>query len=533
MSGLFTNTGKLARLILRRDCIRISVWIISIVFFTIMIGAMLPELYPTSMERQLMAETMKNPAVTFMLGPGYGLDNYTNGAMMAHYMLAFTTVAAGIMSILLTTRHTREDEEYGRIEMIRSLPAGPLSPLAATISILIISNIILFLTVSFGLYSLGFESMDLDGSLLYGASLGAIGIFFAALTGLFAQLATNTRSTIGYSFGFLIIAYIVRGIGDINNETLSLISPLGLILRTEVYVNNYWWPVFVTLGISVILFGLALYLNSVRDLGSGFIPTKPGRSTGSRILSSPLGLSLRLQRTPIIAWVIGMFVLGVSYGSVAGDLEGFVESSEIIRQMLPNMKDFNLTENYTALLMTVLSIMGTIPVLMHILKLRTEEKRSRTELLFSTAVSRNSVIGSYTLVAVVYSLVIQLTSILGFWSAAVFVMEDAISFNTLLKAGLAHLPAIWIMVGLAALLTGFLPNMTGLVWLYLGFSFLVVYLKDLMKLPDWIARLSPFGHAPQAPIEEVRLPVMAVLTFTAIGLFALGFIGYNKRDLQG
>ncbi|NLM76037.1 MAG: ABC transporter permease, partial [Clostridiaceae bacterium] len=202
-------------------------------------------------------------------------------------------------------------------------------------------------------------------------------------------------------------------------------------------------------------------------------------------------------------------------------------------QMLPNMKDFNLTENYTALLMTVLSIMGTIPVLMHILKLRTEEKRSRTELLFSTAVSRNSVIGSYTLVAVVYSLVIQLTSILGFWSAAVFVMEDAISFNTLLKAGLAHLPAIWIMVGLAALLTGFLPNMTGLVWLYLGFSFFVVYLKDLMKLPDWIARLSPFGHTPQAPIEEVRLPVMAVLTFTAIGLFALGFIGYNKRDLQG
>ncbi|NMA65281.1 MAG: ABC transporter permease [Clostridiaceae bacterium] len=533
MSRLYTNTGKLARFILRRNRIRIPVWIVSIVSFTIMIGAMLPELYPTSIERQMMAETLKNPAVTFMVGPGYGLDNYTDGAMMAHYMLAFTAVTVGIMNILLTARHTREDEEYGRIEMIRSLPAGPLSPLTAAFLILIITNVIIFLTVAFGLYSLGFESIDLGGSLLYGASLGAIGIFFSALTGFFAQLTTNNRSTIGYSFGFLIIAYIARGIGDVENEILSLISPLGLILRTQVYVNNYWWPVLVTVGVSVVLFGLALYLNSVRDLGSGFIPTKPGRSKGSVFLSSPLGLSLRLQRTPIIAWVIGMFILGVSYGSVAGDLEGFVESSELIQQMLPNMKDFNLTDNYTAMLMTVLSIMGTIPVLMYILKLKFEEKRGRTEHLFSAAVSRNNVIGSYTLTAIVYAVVIQLMSILGFWSAAVFAMDDAISLNTLLKAGFVHLPAIWVMVGLAVLLTGIFPEMTGLTWLYLGFSFFVMYLGDLIKLPDWMAKLTPFGYTPQVPIEDISFPVLTVLTIIAAGLIIIGFIGYNKRDIQG
>ena len=36
-----------------------------------------------------MAETMKNPAVTVMLGPGYGLDN-TDGAMMSHFMLLYS-----------------------------------------------------------------------------------------------------------------------------------------------------------------------------------------------------------------------------------------------------------------------------------------------------------------------------------------------------------------------------------------------------------------------------------------------------------
>ena len=99
-------------------------------------------------------------------------------------MLLFTAVAVGIMSILYTVRHTREDEEKGRTEIIRSLPTGHLSNLTAVIAVAVIMNVILFLAVGFGLYSLGFESMDFNGSMLYGAVLGATGIFFAALTGL-------------------------------------------------------------------------------------------------------------------------------------------------------------------------------------------------------------------------------------------------------------------------------------------------------------------------------------------------------------
>src|SRR5690606_29822448 len=151
-------------------------------------------------------------AITFMIGPGYGLDNYTDGAMMGHFMLVFTSIAVGIMSILLTSRHTREDEEKGRIEMVRSLPVGSLSPLMATFLIAIASNIMLVLGIGFRLYTLSFESMVLKASLLYEPSLGSIGIIFAALTELFAQLSNNSRSTQGYSFSFLITVYVVRAI---------------------------------------------------------------------------------------------------------------------------------------------------------------------------------------------------------------------------------------------------------------------------------------------------------------------------------
>lgn len=533
MDRLFANTEILMKAILRRDRIRIPVWLISIILSTLLIAAILPDLYPSDMERQIMAETMKNPAITVMLGPGYGLDNYTDGAMMAHFMLVFTALTMGIMGILLTNRHTGEEEEEGRIEMVRSLPVGSLSNLAATFLVLLISNIVLTLLTGLGLYSLGFDSMDLEGSLLYGASLGAVGIFFAALTGFFAQLAPNGRSTIGLSFAFLILAYLVRGIGDVGNEVLSLISPLGLILRTEVFVNNYWWPVLVTLLIAGLIFLVSLYLNSIRDLGDGFLPSRPGRNRASGFLSSPLGLTFRLQRSSIIYWLLGMLVLGASYGSVLGELEGFIESSEILKLMLPEAEGFNMTERFITTLISILTIIAIIPSLIFVLRLKSEERKNRTEQIYARAVSRNQVLGSYSLIAMIAGLLMQLSSILGLWSASILVMDDAMSLADLMKAGLVHLPAIWIFLSLAILFIGLAPRLSSLTWLYLGFTFFIVYLGDMLQLPEWMGKLTPFAYIPQLPIEELRIINLVILTGLGILLTGLGFIGYNNRNIEG
>ncbi|RYD02110.1 hypothetical protein N752_27045 [Desulforamulus aquiferis] len=203
MPNQYHNTGKIARLILRQDRMRIPLWIIAITLVTLITALAFLGLYATDQERQAIAETMNNPAMIAMVGPGYGLDNYTVGAMMAHQMLLFSAIVVAIMSILLVTRHTRVDEEDGRIEMILALPAGRLSNLSAVTGVLIGTNLLLALLVGLGLYALAIESMDLVGSLLYGAALGATGIFFAAVTALFAQLSGNSRGTLGFSFMIL------------------------------------------------------------------------------------------------------------------------------------------------------------------------------------------------------------------------------------------------------------------------------------------------------------------------------------------
>lgn len=526
------NTGSLTRLILRRDRIRIPLWLIGISFFTFMVPIAFADMYPAQQERDVMAETMQNPAMTAMVGPGE-LDNYTIGAMTSHQMLLLTAVVVGLMSILLVTRHTRADEEDGRIEMIRSLPAGRLSNVNATLLVLVITNVILALITGFGLYALGIESMGLEGSLLYSTALGATGIFFTGVTAVFAQLSESSRGVIGYSIAILLISYLVRAVGDVGNETLSAISPLGWVTQTEAYANNQWWPILLLAVVSIILFLLANYLNAIRDLEAGFFPSRPGSKNASAFLQSPMGLALRLQRTGAISWGVGLFIMGVSYGSVMGDLESFFSGNEMLEQMLVAEEGYTLTEQFIPMLLMVMGILSTVPPVMAINKLIGEEKKNRVEHLLGRAVSRTKLMGSYLLISILNGFIMISLAAIGLWSAAAASMEEGFEFGTIYGAALVYYPAMLVMIGAAVLLIGFLPKLTSLIWLYVIYSFIFLYMGGLFQFPDWAGKLSPFDYIPQLPVESMEwLPVIILIIIAAV-LMVAGLIGYNKRDIEG
>ncbi|WP_142827552.1 ABC transporter permease [Planococcus soli] len=528
---LFDGTGTLMRFVLRRDRLRLPIWLVSFAAISAIIALAFVGLYQNAEERQAMAETMRNPAMTAMVGPGYGLDNYTVGAMTAHEMLLMTAVVVGLMSILLVTRHTRTDEEDGRIEMIRSLPVGRLSNLLSILLVLIGANIVLALLTAFSLTVLGIESMDFEGSLVYGSALGASGMIFAGVAAVCAQLSPNSRNTLGLSIAVLLFAYMIRAIGDVTNEALSWISPLNWILRSEAYVNNYWWPILITVAGALVLMVLALYLNSIRDLGSGFLPSRPGKGKASKSLLSPFGLALRLQRTGLIAWGAGILLIGASYGSVLGDLESFFEDIDLMQQMIAQAEGFSLTEQFIPVLMAVMAILGTIPVLMAILKLKTEEKNGRLEHILSRAVSRNRLMGSYLAMAIVTGFIMLSLAALGLGLVGNAMMEEQLPLGMFYSAGLAYLPAMLAMIGVAMLLIGWAPNAASMVWLYLAFSFFVIYLGGLFQFPEWVAKLTPYGYVSEIPIEEIDFLNAGILIVVAAVLMMIGMIGFNRRDI--
>lgn len=73
---------------------------------------------------------------------------------------------------------------------------------------------------------------------------------------------------------------------------------------------------------------------------------------------------------------------------------------------------------------------------------------------------------------------------------------------------------------------------TIITWIYLVYSFFVVYLGKLLQLPQWMENISPFGNIPQLPVEDMNLSKIIILTIIALFLIIFGFIGYNKRDIN-
>ncbi|AXI07804.1 ABC transporter permease [Oceanobacillus zhaokaii] len=529
---LFKGTGYLTKLMIRQNRLKLFLWLIGLVAVTLSVAAAYPDIYPNEEARAAFSLTMANPAMIAMLGVGYD-DFATIGSLFAQEMLLFTAIAVAIMNILLVGRSTRADEEDGRVELIRSLPVGRLAYLNGAIIFIVLTNVLLAVLIAAGISLLGIEGMDTEGAFLYGTILGASGLIFAGITALFAQLAETSRGASMLSFAVLIAAYLARAIGDVSSEALSLISPLGWTVRTGVFVENNWWPVYITVAIAFIIGISAYYLNSIRDIESGFIPERKGSIHASGFLQTTIGLAFRLQRTNIISWAIGLFLLGASFGAILGDFETYFADLEIIQAFLSDNTDQSMTEQFIVLLMAIMALISTVPVVMTVLKLKSEENKNLTENYFSRSVSRTSLLGSYITLSIVVSFIMQAAVALGLWSAGVLVMDEPLALGTALGAAFIYLPAMWAMMGLAVFLIGISPKATGLAWLYMIYGFIVIYLGGILEFPDWMNNLSAFHHIPQVPVEDMDYLRTSIMVMISAILLVLGSLSYRRRDIQG
>jgi ABC-2 type transport system permease protein len=188
---VLTGTGTLARFVLRRDRIRIPVWVGALTLWLVAVAASFPGLYPTAAARQARAQLMANPTARALSGPGYGLDDYTFGATLANETLGLVAVLVALMSVLLVVRHTRAEEASGRAELVRSGVVGRQASTTAAIAVVAAINLVLGAAVAVGLTSLGTDSIDRPGSLLFGASLAAVGLVLTGVGAVAAQLTVH------------------------------------------------------------------------------------------------------------------------------------------------------------------------------------------------------------------------------------------------------------------------------------------------------------------------------------------------------
>lgn len=530
--GPLTGFGALLRLIARRERIRVPVWILAIAGLQSAGAAAYPGLYPDEADRQAQALIIgSNPAMKAMTGPGHGLDDYTFGAMMTNEYLGIAVIFAALMSVFLVVRHTRAEEEEGRAELVRANVTGSEAALSAALVAAVIANLALGAAVAVGMAALGIETIDWPGSILFGAAFSAVGIVFAAIAAVTSQVTQFSRAASGMAGALIGVAYLLRAIGDVMENGLSWLSPIGWAQATAAYVDNNWWPILLSLVVAAALAALAFRLAARRDVGAGLRPERRGVAEGSALLGTPVGLAWRLQRATVMWWAIGMFVFGASYGSAIDVIEDYA-GNEVVADLIENLGGATLTESYLAMIMGILAIAVSIFAVTSALRPRREETSGRAEAVLATGISRTEWYASHLVISIVGSAGILLATGLGLGLAAMGTSAGSSILGQVIPAMLSYAPAVWVVVGVALVLVGWAPRATLVAWIVVVHAFLMRYLGALLDLPEWMMSLSPFRHIASLPAEDFRALPVLLLTVLAVALIAIGLAGFNRRDVE-
>jgi ABC-2 type transport system permease protein len=522
-----TGLAPITRFGVRRDRVRIVLWIAAIVSVVVSTVASVKGLYPTQADLDNAAKTSQdNAAAIIFNGPPQGLD--TVGGQVAFQTGTFGLILMGLMSIFMLGRLTRGEEEAGRAELLRSLPVGQYSLAASALLTVAGMNVATGTLVAISLVVLG---LPVTGSIVFGLSFTLFGLLLAAVTLVAAQVTENTRVVYGIGGIVLGVAFVLRAIGDIGDGTISWLSPIGWAQKTRPFAGDKWWPFLVVVSAIGLLAWLAEVLSLERDLGAGLVAPRAGPAHAAASLGTPVGLATRLQRGSVIGWSAGLMVLASAYGSITDSIHDFVKDNKSLTDIVAAQGNGSLVEQYLAMSFRILALVSAAFAIQSVLRIRSEETSTHAEQVLATRVSRLRFAGSHLVVAFGGTLGILFLVGATFGLADAAVTGDTGSLGQAIVASLAYAPAVGLLAAVTVVLIGVAPRASGAAWAALGVCFVIGMFGQILDLPQWVLNLSPFQHVPQYPATELEVLPLAALTALTVGLTAFGLAGLRRRDL--
>ena len=531
--GPLTGSGTLAKLALRRDRIMLPAWVYVVVIGVASSAYTFAHLYKTASSRSaLVASGESNPALLFLYGR---LNGNSVGALTGWRYGVWGALFAALMSVFLVIRHTRGDEETGRLELIGSARVGRQAPLAAAVAVAALANVTLIVLLCIVLPLLGLPAA---GSVALALAIGTCGLAFTGLSAVAAQLTAGARAARGLAIGVLGAAFLARAVGDSAGPSgpgwLTWVLPLGWTETLRPFAGERWWVLALPLAVFVAGAGLAFALAAVRDHGAGLFPDRPGRPAASGALRGPFTLAWRLQWPALAGWAAGYAVLFAICGAAAKGIGQLLRTSGGLSNEFTRIGgQGGIVNAYLAALMLLGGLVAAAYGVSAVLRLRSEETTGRADPVLAGSVGRTRWGLSHLVVAFAGSAVLLalagIATGLGYGLAVGGVGGET---ARMLGAGLAQLPAAAVIIGVAALAVGLVPEgCIGIGWAAVGVAVLLDIFGQMLQISHWVLDISPFTHVPRLPGVPVSAAPLAWLSVLALALGAAGLAALRRRDI--
>lgn len=513
MSGPFLGTVSLARFVLRRDRWILPLWIAVAVLIPVSLASPTESLYPTTEALRSYAETsMTNTATVAMRGQIYAP---TLGGVVAWGAGLSSALVFSFANLLTVLRHTRAEEESGRLELLGSTGVGRFAHLTAVLAVVAIADLVAGSLLALALIGIGLAP---GGSIVLGLSSAAIGFSMAAIAALAGQLVASAGAARGLTFGVLVGLYALRAIGDVQGGSLSWLpwfSPFGWARLTRAFTGDRWWVLGLFLVVIAVCMCLAYGVLSRRDITAGLLPESPGRERAPARLRSILALAWREHRGTLLAWAVAYTALGVLIGLAAGGA-----SAEQFGGV------FTGADALFSFLLLILSQAASGFAILAVLRGYGEERRGLAELLLAYAPGRVRWASAHTAFAVGGPVLLVALGGAGMALAS----EDP---GATMVAALVWLPAVWSIAAVAIALWGWAPRLAApLTWALLAAFLLLELGVEFGRLDYSLLSLSPFSHVPRVLLgAELAAGPLLALTAIAACLTAIGLLGIRRRDV--
>jgi ABC-2 type transport system permease protein len=535
MSAL-RGTAVLAGLALRRDRFRLPAYVLGL---AVLMAGML------AMQAGEQHEALVEEAELFAGTPAMRLFGVASGVSVGATLLLrgylLLAVLAGVLSTLTVVRHTRQNEETGRAELVGAAVVGRYSGLAAALIVSIVANIVL--AAFLGLAGI-VTGQPATGSFAAGAAVGAFGIVFASVAAVTVQLSSTTRGASGLAAAVLGLTFVLSGVGNmlgsadesgvrLESAWPAWLSPMGWGQQMRPFGGDNWWPLALFAVAFVMLTGAAVALAARRDVGSSIFADRRGRAEAAPGLSSPFGLVWRLQRGALLGWAAGLLGFGLVFGAIVDEMKDVGSGTADWYARMGGTEQ--VLDAYRVSIIQMAGMVVAIYVVQILLRMRSEEADGRLEPVLAGAVSRPRWLIANLANAGLGAAGLLLVFAVGMGVAAGSVLGDVpAELRALTEAGLVQLPAILVLAGCVIALTGLLPRAAGsLSWALLLLSLLVgpLFGAATLQLPAWAQDVSPFTHTPKLPAAELTaLPVVSLIAIAAV-LVAAGLASFHHRNV--
>lgn len=540
LDGPSGRTGRgvttMARIQFRTSWRPLLAWPTGLVGFLVITGVSLRSLYPTAASvKEYAAAFSGGTAYAVVNGTPYGIDTLPG---VINYEFGFLAgIGLPLMGLLLANRLTRAEEESGRVELVRAGHVSRSAPLTSAVLLLTISLVAVGVG---GLVVMLAYGARLGSAAAYGVGLTALGLFFAALTALVAQVVSHARTVVGVSLATLAVTYLVRGVGDLRDSWITYLSPIGWTEQVRAFDGPRPWLLALSLGASVCLTGVAFALNSRRDLGSGAFPSRPGPARASAGEQRVLGFAVRQHAGTALGWAIGTLVGGLMFGILSQEaLNGIAENSaiqDVLGQGASVSENASVSESaavdgYLYLSLLLITLAGCAFAVQGVGRLREEEREGRLEARLAGPVGRLPwLISNAAVLAVSGALVVGAGGLaLGLSDAYSRGTWD--SFGAVIGASLVYLAAILLVGAVALAAFAIIPRFAAVGWVPVAWIFIVALLGESLQLPTWARNLSPVHALGILPQDDVDVAALAWILILTVGAVGAALVGFRRRDI--